>query len=262
MKVILARLSPSGYTASERATRWSRRAPLCGERRWPRPPPRSSGRARWPTPSWRATESRRSRPSPTGLRPRPPSCVYRAEQAAESIAVAVVPAFVALERHPAPEMRARAIQFLAKRKEDQAEAAVASALSNPDETVQRVAVSAVGAAASQAVVRGVASLLQQSPSWSLRVRAAEALGRIGPPATPPGDRPFRASRAKTPTPWFVRRPCAPWPKWTARARSPCSSRGAKKTPSPATFSCQRAHLPRFFPIMGKRWPTAPCNGKG
>jgi HEAT repeat protein len=103
----------------------------------------------------------------------------RAEEAAESIAAAVVPAFVTLERHPAADVRARAIQFLATRKEDEAQSAVVDALSDPDETVQKLAVSAVGAIPNAAVVRAVAAMLQKSPSWPLRVRAAEALGRFG-----------------------------------------------------------------------------------
>ena len=106
----------------------------------------------------------------------------RAEQAAESIAAAVVPAFVTLERHPAADVRARAIQFLSTRREDEAQSAVVDALSDPDESVQKLAVSAVGAVPGAAVFGAIAVMLQKSPSWPLRVRAAEALGRFGPTA--------------------------------------------------------------------------------
>jgi len=111
-----------------------------------------------------------------------PDLRLRAEQAAESIAAAVVPAFVTLERHPATDVRARAIQFLSTRKEDEAQAAVVDALSDPDESVQKLAVSAVGAVPAPPVFGAIAVMLQKSPSWPLRVRAAEALGRFGPAA--------------------------------------------------------------------------------
>jgi len=49
--------------------------------------------------------------------------------------------------------------------------------------VQRLAVAAIGPVANQAVVVAIAKLLEPSHSWPLRVRAAEALGRIGPSAS-------------------------------------------------------------------------------
>jgi HEAT repeat protein len=52
------------------------------------------------------------------------------------------------------------------------------ALGDDDEAVQRLALSAVGPAANSAVVKAIVALVQRSPSWSMRVRAAEALGRI------------------------------------------------------------------------------------
>jgi HEAT repeat protein len=57
------------------------------------------------------------------------------------------------------------------------------ALGDADEAVQRLTVSAVGPLANRAVVMAVASLLDPSHSWPLRVRAAEALGRIGTKAS-------------------------------------------------------------------------------
>src|SRR4029079_12222974 len=56
------------------------------------------------------------------------------------------------------------------------------ALSDPDESVQKLAVSAVGAVPGPAVFRAISVMLEKSPSWPLRVRAAEALGRFGPAA--------------------------------------------------------------------------------
>ena len=119
-------------------------------------------------------------PFTEGIETLPAPLRHDAEEAAESIAVAVIPAFVSLERHPARDVRTRAIQFLARRREDQAQAAMVDALSDPDDSVQGFAIAAVGPEANLAVVRQVVSLLRHNGSWSLRVRAAEALGRVGP----------------------------------------------------------------------------------
>lgn len=97
----------------------------------------------------------------------------------ESIAAAVVPAFVALGRHPAVEVRTRAVELLARRPEPEAEAAVVDALADPEEGVRRAALAALGRMKSTKTIVAVARILKESPSWPLRVRAAEALGRLG-----------------------------------------------------------------------------------
>jgi len=179
-RTILQRLAPSGYSADERARALiSQSVPL-----------RRAARAAASTAAERARAladallSRGGKPAfapfTDGIDTVTPELRTKAEEAAESIAAAVVPAFVAFERPPPPELRARAIQFLATRKEDEAQAAVVDALGDDDEAVQRLAVSAVGPVANPAVVSAIAALVQRSPSWSLRVRAAEALGRIAP----------------------------------------------------------------------------------
>jgi HEAT repeat protein len=53
------------------------------------------------------------------------------------------------------------------------------ALGDPDEGVRRAVLSAVGPVHSERLTRAVAALVKDSPSWPLRVRAAEALGRLG-----------------------------------------------------------------------------------
>jgi cellulose synthase operon protein C len=111
-----------------------------------------------------------------------PALRDEAEQAAESIAAFVVRRFVDLSRGPGMEVRARAVQFLARRKEDPAQEELARVLGAPDEAMQRVALAAVTSGVSEGVIRAVAALVRPGPSWPLRVRAAEALGRIGPPA--------------------------------------------------------------------------------
>jgi tetratricopeptide (TPR) repeat protein/HEAT repeat protein len=99
--------------------------------------------------------------------------------AVEAIAAASVPGFVALVRHPALEVRTRAVELLATRSEPEAQAAVIDALGDPEESVRRAALSALGPIKHSPTITAVARLLRESSSWPLRVRAAEALGRLG-----------------------------------------------------------------------------------
>ncbi len=137
-----------------------------------------------PPPSPRAGAPARSEDGKLGLAPfiTPGSPVSPAtDEAIESIAQAVVPGFVALERHPAVDVRTRAVELLARRPEPEAQAALVDALGDPDEGVRRAALSALGPVRSERLVTAVAALVAESPSWPLRVRAAEALGRLGAP---------------------------------------------------------------------------------
>ncbi len=104
------------------------------------------------------------------------------EAAVEAVAAAVVSGFVALVRHPAIEVRTRAVELLATRPEPEAQAAVVDALGDPEESVRRAALAALGAVRHGPTIAAVSELLRTSPSWPLRVRAAEALGRLGAPA--------------------------------------------------------------------------------
>jgi cellulose synthase operon protein C len=101
------------------------------------------------------------------------------DQTVESIAAAVVPGFVALERHPEIEVRTRAVEFLGRRPEPEAQSAVIDAFADPEEAVRRAAISSVGQVKHPATAAAVAKIVKDSPSWPLRVRAAEALGRLG-----------------------------------------------------------------------------------
>ncbi|WP_437915450.1 tetratricopeptide repeat protein [Sorangium sp. So ce302] len=103
------------------------------------------------------------------------------EAAVEGIAAAVVSGFVALVRHPAIEVRTRAVELLATRPEPEAQAAVVDALGDPEESVRRAALAALGAVRHGPAIAAVSELLRTSSSWPLRVRAAEALGRLGAP---------------------------------------------------------------------------------
>jgi cellulose synthase operon protein C len=118
-------------------------------------------------------------PFTDGLDDLDPALREKAEAVAESITAAVVPAFASLARHPATDLRIRAVQLLATRTENQALAAVIDALSDPDDAVQRAALAAVTPGPNEAVVRAVAGVLLASRSWPVRMGAAEALGRSG-----------------------------------------------------------------------------------
>ena len=108
-----------------------------------------------------------------------PKLAAQVDEVVESIAAAVVPGVVALERHPAVDVRTRAVELLARRPEPAAQSALVDALGDPDESVRRAALSAIGPVRSDRLTRAVAALVKDSPSWPLRVRAAEALGRLG-----------------------------------------------------------------------------------
>jgi tetratricopeptide (TPR) repeat protein len=107
-----------------------------------------------------------------------PATRAQAERAAETIAQAVVPAFVALSSHPAADVRTRAIQWLATRGEPAAQKAVIDALDDDDPGVRRAALSAVEQTRPAGAVAAVTSLLGASQDWTARVRAAEALGKL------------------------------------------------------------------------------------
>ncbi len=107
-----------------------------------------------------------------------PALRKQASQAAARIASAVVAPFVALASHPSPDVRARAVQFLATRPEPAAQKAVIEALSDPDERVQRAALAAASRARTPGAISAVTNLLTDKSAWPVRVRAAEALGKL------------------------------------------------------------------------------------
>lgn len=89
------------------------------------------------------------------------------------------PSIVALARHPDSSLRVRAIGLLSRSSSDSARAAMVSALGDPDVTVQRVALDAVGSAADAKATAQVIKILKDHPQWSMRTLAASALGRLG-----------------------------------------------------------------------------------
>jgi len=107
-----------------------------------------------------------------------PAMRAQAEKAAGTIAAAVVPAFVALAAHPSADVRTRAIQLLATRKEPAASKAVLDSLDDPDDGVQRAALAAIASARPSGGVEAVTHLLATAKDWAARVRAAETLGTL------------------------------------------------------------------------------------
>jgi tetratricopeptide (TPR) repeat protein/HEAT repeat protein len=91
------------------------------------------------------------------------------------ISAAVVPAFVALVRHPTLEPRTIALGFLALRDEPVARQAVLEALDDSDEQVQRLAIGAAQNNPSLAAVRPLTQLLTDKYPWPTRILATQAL---------------------------------------------------------------------------------------
>jgi HEAT repeat protein len=110
-----------------------------------------------------------------------------AHEKARDIARSLEPNVVPLARHPDPAVRSKAIALLTRSSSDDATNAVAMALEDSDEAVQRIALAAVGGAgaagahppASARTVTLVGKILAGHPSWPMRVLAAQALGRLG-----------------------------------------------------------------------------------
>ncbi len=107
------------------------------------------------------------------------SAAAAATKKAKDIAQALEPAVVPLARHPSAAMRTKAIVLLAHGNTPAALAAVVRAVDDQDESVQRVALSAMGARPDPAAVTVVARLVKTHPNWAMRVLGAQALGRLG-----------------------------------------------------------------------------------
>jgi cellulose synthase operon protein C len=104
--------------------------------------------------------------------------VDAARAKAREIAAAIEPSVIALSRHPDAVVRTKAIVMLARSKSDGAATAIAEAVSDPNENVERVALASIthGDAKTSAAV---AKVMRAHESWAMRVLAAQALGRVG-----------------------------------------------------------------------------------
>jgi tetratricopeptide (TPR) repeat protein/HEAT repeat protein len=103
-----------------------------------------------------------------------------------AIIQALEPSILALVRHPDARVRTQAITLLAAGGSDASVAVLVEALSDSDEAVERVALAALGTRPTHRQPRAIeaaARVLARSESWSLRVLAADALGRLGSQAS-------------------------------------------------------------------------------
>ena len=98
---------------------------------------------------------------------------------AREIALALEPSVVALSRHPDPSVRTKALVLLSRSKTDAAAAAIAQAVTDPADNVQRVALGSMGQHPDAKSVAAAAKVMRSHESWAMRVLAAEALGRLG-----------------------------------------------------------------------------------
>jgi tetratricopeptide (TPR) repeat protein/HEAT repeat protein len=109
-----------------------------------------------------------------------------AREKAAAIIAALGPSIVPLTQHPDPGIRAKAIVLSAGLATPAADAAIAAALGDPSEDVERVALGAVAAErprgerpASPAVAAAVGRILGGHESWAMRVLSARAMARLG-----------------------------------------------------------------------------------
>lgn len=98
---------------------------------------------------------------------------------AREIALALEPSVIALSRHPDPTVRTKALTLLSRSKSDAAAGAIAAAVTDSSENVQRVALVSMGQHADTKSVTAVAKVMRGHESWAMRVLAAQALGRLG-----------------------------------------------------------------------------------
>src|SRR5690348_5568029 len=119
LKALLDHLAPAGYTPEERAKALVEQAPAI-RRAALAAAETSPDRARVLADSLQTGDGEPAfLPFTEGIETTPPELRAEAGRAAASIATAVVPAFVQLERHPSSDTKIGAVQFLARRKEDQ-----------------------------------------------------------------------------------------------------------------------------------------------
>lgn len=95
----------------------------------------------------------------------------------------IAPALATVAGHADPRIRAAAVHLLGLVDTPESDAAVVAALDDTDPSVRRAALAAVSPGAT--TVARVAALLHADRDWSLRTRAAEALGRLAAPECVP-----------------------------------------------------------------------------
>jgi HEAT repeat protein len=103
----------------------------------------------------------------------------KAEAATKTILAAASPGFAQLVKHPDAATRAKAAQVLAVSGSKEAAAALSKALEDGDDETKRAVLTAVGDSKTIGLEEGIAKLAKSDPSWAVRVRAAETLGKVG-----------------------------------------------------------------------------------
>jgi hypothetical protein len=101
----------------------------------------------------------------------------RIEGLARELGTSLLPTFVALARHPSPDVRLFALRFLGRRSEAQAKSALSAALKDDLGSVRRAALAALDASAPESKA-AVIALLKTESDWALRATAVETLGRV------------------------------------------------------------------------------------
>jgi len=107
-----------------------------------------------------------------------PELLAQAERDAQVVAGAVAEPFVALCRHPAADVRALAVRFLATRNDPSVVETVSDALLDRDPAVVEATLASLRPVHLPGARSRIVALLAHGTDWSLRVRAAEALGRL------------------------------------------------------------------------------------
>ena len=105
-----------------------------------------------------------------------------AREKARAIIRSLEPGVLVLVRHPEAALRVQAVSLLATADSDAATLAIIEAVGDSSEAVVRVAISALGTRPSHSSKRALeaaARVLSRGADWSLRVLAADALGRLG-----------------------------------------------------------------------------------
>jgi tetratricopeptide (TPR) repeat protein/HEAT repeat protein len=112
---------------------------------------------------------------------------------ARALVAALEPSILVLVRHPDVQLRIQALGLLASSETDAATSALVEAVSDANDAVVRVALAALGTHPSGSTPHALTAathILERQADWSLRVLAAEALGRLGsldPSAKPAKD---------------------------------------------------------------------------
>lgn len=96
---------------------------------------------------------------------------------ARELGTTLVPTFVALSRHPSPDVRLFAVRFLGQRPEPAAKAALDAALKDELTSVRRAALASLESGSLEAKA-AVIALLESEADWALRATAVSTLGRL------------------------------------------------------------------------------------